>query len=341
MTASEGLLMDGIAARVLEHPTAGRHLGAAWPLWRAGKGGPWRLLLPSGTEHHVLDAVSMGFLMMLALWEKDVAADQTLLLAMMSSLTLRLPLLQVETPWTRVDVGFEAFLHRRYHKVVRLMDFMAATGTCSAKGVVEACEAFASSGQRQWLKVAGEAKAQVIDASLALRRAPERAIVAEFGSFVGYSCVRMAWRAGCHHVVSLESDAVHVLVARHVVALAGLSHCVEIMPGMAHDALDRLVEDWGAGGTDFAFFDHRGTRFHSDMVHLQRTEALRGRILADNTLKPGAPEFLWLLCKGSAGSGSNGVALWSLPEFLTETCEDWMTSADTTHVSSADRKSVV
>ena len=74
----------------------------------------------------MLDAVSMGFLMMLALWEKDVAADQslaangsilslymrlrlrTLLLAMMSSLTLRLPLLQVETPWTRVDVGFEA-----------------------------------------------------------------------------------------------------------------------------------------------------------------------------------------------------------------------------------------
>ena len=37
------------------------------------------------------------------------------------------------------------------------------------------------------------------------------------------------------------------------------------------------------------------------MVHLQRTEALLGggggRILADNTLKPGAPEFLWLLCK--------------------------------------------
>ena len=47
--------------------------------------------------------------------------------------------------------------------------------------------------------------------------------------------------------MSLESDAGHVLVARHVVALAGLSHRVEIMPGMAHDVLDRLVEDWGAG----------------------------------------------------------------------------------------------
>ena len=47
------------------------------------------------------------------------------------------------------------------------MDFMAATGTCSAKGVVEACEAFASSGQRQWLKVAGEAKAQAGADSLA------------------------------------------------------------------------------------------------------------------------------------------------------------------------------
>ena len=40
------------------------------------------------------------------------------------------------------------------------MDFMAATGTSSAPAVVEACEVFASSGQHQWLKVAGEAKAQ-------------------------------------------------------------------------------------------------------------------------------------------------------------------------------------
>ena len=155
---------------------------------------------------------------------------------------------------------------------------------------------------------------EVIDSYLAQRRAPERAVLAEFGSFVGYSCVRMAWRAGellggregtantpkdhvrstvmpateesriffkhsystClplqsrksqlrapaslvssqllqggvrggAQVVSFESDAVLVLVARHVVALAGLSQCVEIMPGMAHDALDRLVEDWGAG----------------------------------------------------------------------------------------------
>ena len=63
------------------------------------------------------------------------------------------------------------------------------------------------------------------------------------------------------------------------------------------DIMYYVVVPTHRGGTDFAFFDHRGTRFHSDMVHLQRTEALRGRILADNTLKPGAPEFLWLLCK--------------------------------------------
>ena len=52
---------------------------------------------------------------------------------------------------------------------------------------------------------------------------------------------------GCKHIVSLESDAVHVLVARHIIALAGLSPHAEIIPGMAHDALDRLLEDWGAG----------------------------------------------------------------------------------------------
>ena len=52
---------------------------------------------------------------------------------------------------------------------------------------------------------------------------------------------------GCAHIVSIESDSVHVLVARHIIALAGLSQEAEILPGMAHDVLDRLVEDWGAG----------------------------------------------------------------------------------------------
>ena len=57
-------------------------------------------------------------------------------------------------------VHFEASLHRRYHKVVGLVDFMAATGASDAAAIVEACEIFAQGSQRQWLKVAGEAKAQ-------------------------------------------------------------------------------------------------------------------------------------------------------------------------------------
>mmetsp|Transcript_15026 Transcript_15026/g.28194 ORF Transcript_15026/g.28194 Transcript_15026/m.28194 type:complete len:233 (-) Transcript_15026:7-705(-) len=226
--------------------------------------------------------------------------------------------------WARTDAGFEAFLHRRYHKLVSLLDFMAATGTCTAEAVVDACELFAQGGQRQWLKVAGEAKAQVIDSYLRLRHAPDQAIVAEFGSFVGYSCVRMASHAGCARIISLESDAVHVLVARHIIDLSGLSGRAEIWPGLAHDVLDRLVEDWGSGGTDFAFMDHRGTRFDAELVHLQRIQALRGRVLADNTLKPGAPAFLWLLYKGDC----DVAVSWSLPEFLTQICEDWMTCVE-------------
>ena len=59
----------------------------------------------------------------------------------------------------------QAFLHGRYHKVVRLLDFMTARannelGPKRVERIVETCEAFASQSQRQWLKVAGEAKAQ-------------------------------------------------------------------------------------------------------------------------------------------------------------------------------------
>lgn len=77
------------------------------------------------------------------------------------------------------------------------MDFMAATGTCSAKGVVEACEAFASSGQRQWLKVAGEAKAQAGADSLAELRALAESFLKAARFFARRSSMRL-WLCDVH-----------------------------------------------------------------------------------------------------------------------------------------------
>jgi len=197
-----------------------------------------------------------------------------------------------------------------------------------AEAVVAACEVFATGSARQWLKVAGDAKAELVDCRLHARPAPDRGVVAEFGSFVGYSCVRMAWRSGGEtRVLSLESDVIHVLVARHVAREARCSPAVEVVPGMAHDSVRRIPDDWGGGPATFAFMDHRGTRFHVELGHLERLRALapEAKFLADNTLKPGAPVNLWHF--DHCGHRHSATS-WSLPEFAAESCEDWMTASD-------------
>lgn len=233
--------------------------------------------------------------------------------------------------WTaspRIDPGFRFYIDKQYHKIVSVVDFIAASGAIGAEAVVKACEVFAHGNARQWLKVAGEGKAELVEQRLRDRPGPDRGIVAEFGAFVGYSCVRMAWKSGGQtRVLSLESDCIHVFIARHVVIEAQCSAHVEIWPGMAHDSVRRLTDDWGTNAAVFAFMDHRGTRFHLELAHLQQLRALApaAKFLADNTLKPGAPVNLWVFLHRPQ---KERAINWSVPEFVSNTCEDWMSAWD-------------
>lgn len=301
----------------------------------------WQLFLRWLAVGEVQDAVAFGFFMMLAEWGREPVRGQALEHIMGVSSTFRLPEPVVSAaigrPFVlgqRVSPSFAAYLDRKYHKVVSLVDFLAATGsTGSAEHIVKACETFAREDRRQWLKVAGEQKAEIVENRLLARpRFAHCALAAEFGAFVGYSCVRMAWRCSGEggraqrvRVLSHESDAVHVVVARHVVFQALLSDRVEVIPGMAHDSVRRLAEEWGEQAIGFTFLDHRGTRFHSELTHLERLRVLAplGQILADNTLKPGAPVLLWLL--SNCQERHPVAASWSVPEFASDICEDWMT----------------
>mmetsp|Transcript_1392 Transcript_1392/g.3912 ORF Transcript_1392/g.3912 Transcript_1392/m.3912 type:complete len:582 (-) Transcript_1392:34-1779(-) len=338
LSGTDGPLLDAISSSFSAtgcQVDAQFVLGAAWPLWRLSRHGEeWGHFRRCISRRDMPDAFSFGFLFMLTEWQRDPSRCEWLRLIMASSDTLRLPEPAAGGPLRgyrlsgRVSPGFQAYIDRKYHKLVSVIDFIAASGAVGAEAIVRACEVIASGSQRQWLKVAGDEKAEVVDMQLGARPAPDRGIVAEFGSFVGYSCTRMAWRSGGQsRVLSLESDAVHVLVARHVVAEARLSWVVEVVSGMAHDSVRRLADEWGGGSTALAFMDHRGTRFHVELMHLERLRALApgAKFLADNTLKPGAPVMLWHFANCPSRHPS---VSWSLPEFMTEDCEDWMTASD-------------
>ncbi|CAE8621030.1 unnamed protein product, partial [Polarella glacialis] len=221
-------------------------------------------------------------------------------------------------------------------KIARLVDTVEAEIQVGCpKDILAACELFAKY-RGQWLKVAGLEKAEILEAGIAGRPLREPEVVAEFGAFIGYTAVRLGAAVQSRAtigVISLEVSPVHVCVSRHMLDLGWLSQVCEVKAGQAKDALPRLVEEFGGQSAGFCFMDHRGTIFHQDFGLLEKHDlfARRARFVADNTLNPGAPVFLWERlhqARPAEGPGKGVVTrCMSLTEFLAEH-EDWTSVSD-------------
>jgi len=216
------------------------------------------------------------------------------------------------------------------HLVVHVQDSSAR----DAPSILEAIREF-SNLEGSWLKVAGGGKANIIENALRSRPSAPCEVTLEFGVFVGYTTTRIGMRAAedagsinraCPLVVGLEVEPVHVCVARWIVDLAGLSKSVEVWAGIANDSLLRVGDELGGWCVRLLFMDHRGTKFHEDLVQLEQHKLLAPatRIIADNVLKPGAPIFCWVLNNSSSYDTIN----WAVGEFVQYYVEDWMVVAD-------------
>merc|ERR1711865_950403 len=185
----------------------------------------------------------------------------------------------------------------------------------------------------QWLKVAGDEKAEILESGFHTRSLQAFEAIMEFGVYVGYTAVRLgSLVAGTRtHVgaISLEVSPVHVCVARHLLDLGELAHVSEVKSGQAKDALPRMSEELGGHCVGFSFMDHRGTIFHQDFALLEQCLlfAKRSRFVADNTLNPGAPVFLWIRQRFCTGGSASFTTQWAITEFLSDH-EDWTALCD-------------
>eukprot|EP00747_Dinoflagellata_sp_TGD_P015657 gnl/TRDRNA2_/TRDRNA2_124489_c0_seq2.p1 gnl/TRDRNA2_/TRDRNA2_124489_c0~~gnl/TRDRNA2_/TRDRNA2_124489_c0_seq2.p1 ORF type:complete len:312 (+),score=53.94 gnl/TRDRNA2_/TRDRNA2_124489_c0_seq2:224-1159(+) len=277
-----------------------------------------------------LDTGTISVMMMLAEW--SASADLGLSLELRGGFHLTpafRELVQIcPVPLQSVSTPPSVTQHRGgYNKLARLLEFVEdSIELFSAESLLKSVEEFAVRGS--WLKVAGDDKARVLEDAFRLPGAiGDGFVTIELGTFVGYTTVRLAWRTAqhqrrCSRVISFELDAIHVLLARHILALAGMSPCAEIWAGLTYDTQARLPEAFGLQSIKFTFMDHRGTKFHDDMGTLEALGLMRGAAayVADNVLKPGAPIFLWHLPR----SGIHATTAWSLIEFLHVDAEDWM-----------------
>eukprot|EP00747_Dinoflagellata_sp_TGD_P136742 gnl/TRDRNA2_/TRDRNA2_175594_c0_seq2.p1 gnl/TRDRNA2_/TRDRNA2_175594_c0~~gnl/TRDRNA2_/TRDRNA2_175594_c0_seq2.p1 ORF type:complete len:445 (+),score=71.78 gnl/TRDRNA2_/TRDRNA2_175594_c0_seq2:182-1516(+) len=335
-------LLDAIAAEALASMRVfGQPLSAPMFLWAAWKGS-----LPD-VALHLFDMWSQsdlfsqpepfGLLLMDNDWWKDVGWE----LDILDRLHRVLPLRSVQLSIRRMGLAPSAPLasvNFGLQKIGRLVDDVeAAVRPGDPRSILVECERFAKH-KGQWLKVAGLDKAKILELGLAHRQLLEHEIAAEFGVFVGYTAVRLAMLTSENSrrsvgVLSLEVSPVHVCVARHMLDLAMLTHVGEVKTGQAKDALPLLGEELsGSSGVGFAFMDHRGTIFHQDFALLESYAlfATGARFVADNTLNPGSPIFLW----DRAQCAPRETTAYSLTEFLADH-EDW------TAITDRDRESLL
>jgi len=177
---------------------------------------------------------------------------------------------------------------------------------------------------RQWLKIAGGEKAELLIS--ALRRAPANGVILEIGTYFGYSALRIAMSQPGRRVVTVEVDPVHASVAQSLIMYAGLAHRIDVWTGHSKDVLTSLSSHYPSFLIAAVFMDQCGSRFWEDLEALMRFRVLaRGSIIvADNTLKPGAPTFLWRLLYND----SFEVSIASVTEFAMPGVEDWLAIAE-------------
>eukprot|EP00397_Hematodinium_sp_SG-2012_P021153 GEMP01021833.1.p1 GENE.GEMP01021833.1~~GEMP01021833.1.p1 ORF type:complete len:592 (+),score=160.65 GEMP01021833.1:293-2068(+) len=226
-----------------------------------------------------------------------------------------------EHEWVEDVHGQKLRLEKRdYYKETGALAYAFQGPADDVPAIIKAIETFTME-QQLWLKLAADEKGAVLDAVLKQHGAPKT--VLEVGCYVGYSSSRMASQLPeGSKIATLEVDPYHACVARNVIDYAGLSDRIEVVIGHSEHTIPQLAGIFGEQWADIVFFDQRGTRYHEDLLNLERTRffAPGAIMIADNTLKPGAPLFMHRVCC----SGPFASQVVELEDFG-GSVDDWMT----------------
>lgn len=178
--------------------------------------------------------------------------------------------------------------------------------------------------QEDFLISVGPNKQKILAEIIATKKP---AVLVELGGYIGYSAILFAdamSRAGVKSPVvwTLEASQEYADIAAKFVDLAGLSHIVKIIVGPAEESLRRLKSDGVLGqGIDVLFLDHVEDLYEHDLKVCEELELLKAGsvILADNALRPGAPEYVKYV-RAHPGLDSHGIESLIIPgEF--EVCD--------------------
>lgn len=222
------------------------------------------------------------------------------------------------------------------HKYVRALYHVFRHGRLGDVGsATAALEDFSKT--KGWLKFgAADEKGHILDAVVGRLKGKTSdvapSVIVEFGTFLGYSAVRMASVVGRgSRIITMESDPEVACLAMNFVEFSGVDADIDIRIGPCEDVVPRLRDTVGARSVGLVYMDHNQMTYHEDVAQLIDHDLLsQGSLLvASQLLKPGAPMLLWYLRQAELAGRLVGP-----PEFIsTPDCgcpmmEDWVVVAE-------------
>lgn len=225
-----------------------------------------------------------------------------------------------------VDAGDSA------HKYVRALYYaLRNSQPGDAASGLAALEAF--SRTKGWLKFgASDEKGAVVDEVVErLQGRSEAPLVVEFGTFLGYSAVRMAQQLSSGaRIVTFENDPEVACLALNFIEFAGIEADIDVWIGHCEDLTPQLSQRFGPRAVSMVYMDHNQMIYHEDVARLEASGVLEegAFLVATQVLKPGAPLLLWRLAHAErSGRCSAPLELVSAPDCGCPMMEDWVAVA--------------
>ncbi|KAK9971012.1 hypothetical protein ABG768_026908 [Culter alburnus] len=158
------------------------------------------------------------------------------------------------------------------------------------KSVISAIDSYCR--HKEWAMNVGDDKGLILD-SVLTEVNPSTAL--ELGTYCGYSSVRIArLLSPDSKLITIEFNPAFAIIARQIIAYAGLQDKVTLVEGASGDLIPKMKEQFGIKSFDFVFLDHWKDRYVPDTKLLEDCGLLKKGtvLLADNVICPGAPEYL-------------------------------------------------
>jgi catechol O-methyltransferase len=161
---------------------------------------------------------------------------------------------------------------------------------------------------KQWLMNIGDRKGKILDQAIQTRQPKtvlelgkicliinNNPVCFLLGTFLGYSSLRIVAQLATDALfITIEADTQSADIARSIHEYAGVTDRIKIINDYTENVIPHLNKTFNIDSFDLIFIDHFKDIYLRDFKMLEDVGLIKSgtMIVADNVIKPGAPDYL-------------------------------------------------